>query len=603
MNTEYLDALVKLKKGGSYGSYVLAESDILNASETDLPELRIAVLRNYTVEMLTPVIIGEAAMMGFRPNVYIGGYDTVLQEVLDGNSQLYQFKPQIIILTLWLETLSPFISNSFPTMEKSDVEAEEKRIIDMIENCLTSIRRNTNAVVLINNFTLPGTSSLGIYDLQTENSQTQCILKINQMLGDIIKKQASMYLVDLLSIFYKQGYYNAFDTKMWAISKNPLSKTAMVALGKEYSKYIRTIKGNSKKCLVLDCDNTLWGGIVGECGTYGISLGDEYPGRCYKDLQKEILNLYHRGIFLTVCSKNNEEDVHDVFMNNIEMLIKEQHISAWQVNWNDKASNIVKIAESLNIGIDSLVFIDDNEFECNLITENLPEVAVIHLSGESSKYRYLLQDCGYFNSLTITEDDRKRNEMFRAETERKKVHSIALSVEDYLKSLQMKAEFFFNDDTLIPRIAQLTQKTNQFNLTTRRYTEEQIKGFIINDNFDVIAVKLDDKFSSLGIIGVSIIQYCNKTANIDTLLMSCRAIGRNVEDILMREICKAAKVKGCSRITGEYFATKKNSQVELLYKKYGLNIVSNNNSISKWEGAIENLAFGSENYFEVMINK
>lgn len=598
MEDKLLKALRDLKEKKTYARYLFLD-EILQENQIG-HELKVAVLRNYTTEMLTPVIAGEIASINYMPRIQMGDYDNIQQEVLVEESNLYKFEPDIIILAIWLEHLSPKLCKEFNALTREQIEQEKERIISEVCAMISTIRQKSSAMILLNNFIYPSNSSMGILDLQMNNSQLQVISELNRRLYEVAHAQTNTYIVDFVSVFYKLGYDNAFDSKTWAISKNPFTKLALVHVGIEYGKYIKTLLGKSKKCIVLDCDNTLWGGLVGELGPYDIKIGENYPGICYENLQREVLNLYYRGIMVVLCSKNNEADVLEALQKNKEMIIKENHLATYQINWKDKASNIREIAEFLNIGLDSLVFVDDSEFECNLVKSQIPEIEVIHLNGDPSKYASLIRDCGLFNSLVLTEDDKKRNQNYRTEFIRKEIKKGASSIEEYLASLEMQVTVKTDCFEDINRIAQLTQKTNQFNLTTKRYNEEQIKKFMLNEDYEVIDINLEDKISDLGIIGVAILHFACESVEVDTFLLSCRAIGRNIEDALFKVGMENAHRRRCKFVYGRYNKTKKNEQVATFYKKYGVpQIEQDEEANTIWQGLIPTIQVAD--YIKVVI--
>jgi FkbH-like protein len=322
----------------------------------------------------------------------------------------------------------------------------------------------------------------------------------------------------------------------------------------------------------------LWGGIIGEDGLPGIKLGKTHPGSAYYEFQQEILNLFNRGIILAVCSKNESEDVLQVFRNHPDMLLKEKHIAAFKVNWEDKPANLRRIAQELNIGLDSLVFVDDSQFEADLVRTALPEVEVIHLpENRAVEYKYILASCGLFDTLALSEEDKNRGAMYKAEAARKELLSTTTDMKTYLSSLEMQLEIRFPDTFSTPRVAQLTQKTNQFNLTTRRYSESNIREFLEASNSDVILLKVRDKFGDYGIVGACILRYDEVTALIDSFLLSCRVIGRGVEEAFLAEALKLAAQKNCQIVVGEYYASAKNAQVKDFYVKQGFQRITAGN--------------------------
>lgn len=578
-------SLTTLQKSQSYANYLFADADL--QSHMFSKSMKIAFLRNYTVEMLLPVIRGEIAMTGTYPDIYLSDFDVVLQEALQSDSPLYQFQPDVICVMLDFRILSPKLALTFSALTSEEIDAEKTRVITYYETLLAALHQNSSASIICHNLFGAGTPCMGLLDAQLKESETQILAELNQAIHNSCLQYTATYLLDLYTLIFQIGWQQAFDSRAWYVSKNPFSKTALVNIGKEYGKIFQVMNGKSRKCIILDCDNTLWGGIVGETGCHGIALGQDYPGNCYQALQHEILHLYNRGILIALCSKNNEADVLEVFRENHEMLITLDHLATYQINWQPKPDNIQTIAHTLNIGLDSLVFVDDSEFECDLVHTQLPEVEVIHLHGDPSGYAGVLRMCGLFNALSFTQDDKMRNQNYKAEAERILLKENAVSMEDYLRSLNMEAHITINSKSTIPRIAQMTQKTNQFNLTTHRYTEAHILKFMDSADSDVISIAVKDKISDLGIIGTMILRYNDGIAEVDTLLLSCRALGRHIEDILVAQGVQQAKRRGCTDMIGKYIPTKKNMQVADLYTRLGIkNKRVSNDGTCIWASAL-----------------
>jgi FkbH-like protein len=444
------------------------------------------------------------------------------------------------------------------------------RIKEYVSAILSGIRKKTNGAILWHGFEIPSYPALGVWDNQISSGQVATIIELNQYIITELRNQGNAYLVDLNLCIARLGGNRFYDQRYWHMARAPYSREALGEIASEDFKFIRSLKGKNKKCLILDCDNVLWGGIIGEDGLEGIKLGKEYPGSPYVELQQEVINLYNRGIIIALCSKNNEDDVWHVFQNHPDMVLKEEHIAVAQLNWKDKPANIKEIANYLNIGLDSMVFIDDSEFEVNLVREVLPEVTVLQFSATNAvEYRNILASCGLFDSLNLSAEDKKRGVMYKAEASRKKLLAESTDLISYYKSLDMVLEIRFVDDFSIPRVAQLTQRTNQFNLTTKRYSESDIKEFARDKNIDVIFLRLKDKFGDSGITGCCIIKYVDEMALLDTLLLSCRILGRGVEDAFIIQVLKRAQKRGAKIALGEYIATRKNSQVEHFYAERG----------------------------------
>jgi FkbH-like protein len=586
-NNEVFRAIERVKGEPTYVAYSALANLAEMAEKQGFEPYRISVLRNFTIEPLIPVIKGEALRLGLAPNVYVGDFDAIAECVLNSSSQLYTHKPHIILLAQWAETVSPLLMLKFLSLSKEQVEDEVARIVDTMESWLRAIRLNCDAPVLVNNFPLPNIVTLGILDYQSESHQLHTVLKLNNALLKMSKSFSDVYWLDSLSLFARLGYATAVDERNWQAARAPISKDALIPLGVEYAKFIRALRGKTRKCLVLDCDNTLWGGVVGEDGLDGIKLGNTHPGSSFVAFQQECVNLYNRGVILALCSKNNEDDVLEVFKMHPDCVLKEHHFAAWQINWDDKATNLMRIADELNIGIDSLVFVDDNSLECDWVRKQLPQVEVVNLTKETYHYRKELMLSGYFDSLVFSSEDKKRSQMYVSDNQRKQLLKTASSFEDYLKGLGLKAEIGRPEKSDVPRVSQLTQKTNQFNVTTRRYSEGDIERFLVSNDVEVFYLKLSDRISELGLIGVTIVQYKNGVADVDSLMMSCRALGRGAEQTLMSLIYKRAIQRGCKKLVGTYLKSKKNALVADFYSKQDFKLVEESPEGTKWEHIIE----------------
>ena len=604
-NEELNNSLRRLNKECTYNAYsvVAGALDRISLDESQLPSFKVAVLRNFTFEPLLPVIKGEIARCGFYPDIYMGPFDAIAQDAFDSQSPLYQFNPDMIIIAQWIDATTPSLTTEFMSLSDDQRREEVKRVVDTTSDIICALRKNCSAPILVNNFQLPLGVTLGILDAQSENYQTNTILKLNSQMLQIVRQSSDVYIVDYMRLMAGIGQEQGADERYWHMGRAPIGRNALVPFGREYGKFISALNGKTRKCLVLDCDNILWGGVIGEDGMQGIKLGTNYPGSCYQSLQKEILNLHDRGVILALCSKNNEHDVLEVLRNHPAMILKEKHFSTWQINWDDKATNIIKIADQLNIGLDSMIFVDDSEFECELVRERLSQVSVLQFSSEPSTFKSRLNSEATFDSLTLSEEDHKRNQMYRDQRKRKVLYEATGSLEDYFEKLDMDAEIGLADETSIQRIAQLTQKTNQFNLTTKRYTEGDINTFAKDSAVDVFYVSLRDRISDMGLIGVGILKYNGKKAEIDTFLLSCRIIGRGIEDAVLSYVLNAAKARGCSQVSGKFIKTKKNGQVVDFYKKNGFRAVSHAPDENEWVISLESQILSGPKWIKINLIK
>ncbi|MCK4883036.1 MAG: HAD family hydrolase, partial [Candidatus Omnitrophica bacterium] len=500
-----------------------------NADMGHLPKVNLAVLRNVMIEPIDPYLRYFGYQSGLNVNVTFGEYDNIFQEAVGGQGDIVGDHVDVLMVFMKLESLSWTLSRNFTQLNSEQVTGEQERIQGYLLKILTSLRQKTNAAILFHGFEIPVNPAYGILDGQLPTGQTAVINGLNHYLRDTLAGLGNAYFVDTNVCLARIGADDFYDPRYWHIGRAPYTREALREIAGEDLKYIRALKGKNKKCLVLDCDNVLWGGIIGEDALKGIKLGKDHPGSTHYEFQQEVLNYYNRGIILALCSKNNEEDVWEVFEKHPDMVLKKDHIAAAQINWEDKAVNLKRVAQDLNIGLDSLVFVDDSLFEVNLVREVLPEVEVIHLdAGNSAAYRDIIASCGLFDTLTLSEEDKKRGSMYKAEAERKKLQEEITDMDSYYQSLEMAITFEPANEFSIPRIAQLTQKTNQFNLTTVRYSDEDIKRLSEEADSDVLSLQLKDKYGDSGLVGVAIIKYSKDTAVIDTLLLSYRVLGRGV---------------------------------------------------------------------------
>ena len=535
---------------------------------TDVETFQIAFLRNITLDLMLPYLKFLCYEENFRAEIDMGNYDTTLQDVAgEGSGEVYSTK-DLIIICLHPRITAKRIYANFSSLNTAQVNEEIKSVLGYIESVLGHLRKKTTSPILIHNFELPIHPTFGILDYQDKHKQVNVVRRINQEILHLVKRQESVYIIDMDLLQSRIGSVHLTDERFWHMGRAPYSREGYLAIAKEYIKFIRALRGKKKKCLVLDCDNTLWGGIVGEDGLQGIKIDQTYPGSAYRDFQEAILDLYNRGVLLALCSKNNKADIDEVFKSHPDMILRKENFVTMKINWDEKISNIKEIANDLNIGLESLVFVDDNEFEINMVKKMLPEVSILLLPKEPSAYRRTLEEQGFFDAIVFSEEDKKRSQMYRAEAQRKeaKVQFKSSDIQDYLKYLEMEIYIGTADSFRVSRISQLTQRTNQFNLTVKRYGEAEITDLINKDGCDVFYVSLNDRFGDSGIIGTIIINYENQSAFIDTFLLSCRAIGRGIEDAMLKVCIDQARQKDCENIFGVYVPSKRNHLVEKFYE-------------------------------------
>ena len=571
----------------SFGKIVSIVDSLEDEKRNWIP-LKIAFLRNITIDPIFPYLKFLCFQESFKAYIYMGEYDNAMQDILSTKSPLYKHQPEVIVLVLKLENLLPQLTQCFAILRADEVERESNRILDYMEQAIKAITTNSKSLILLHNFEIHVYPSFGILDYQYHSKQVNTLRGMNMRLLDMVNKYENTFIVDIDLLQATIGYNGFIDNRYWHIGKAPYTREALKTIAQEYIKFIKALKGKNKKCLVLDCDDTLWGGIVGEDGMENIKIGRDYPGSAYWEFQQAVLNLYNRGIILAICSKNNERDVLEVLEKHPDMALRKKHFACMRINWKDKVANLKEISQELNIGLDSLVLIDDSEFEASMVKNYLPEVEVITLPKDPTIYRDLLNSCGLFDTLTFSEEDRMRGQMYKAEAQRQRLQFQVTDLEDYYRYLKMEIIIGRADSFSIPRIAQLTQKTNQYNLTTTRYSEAHIKEFASSLDHNVLYLRLKDRFGDSGIVGVVILEHSGVQSTVDTFLLSCRVIGRGLEDVFLKECLEVSRKRGQKLLKGIYIRTKKNSQVSDFYQKRGFKAEIQTDSRSEYIFALNN---------------
>lgn len=444
-----------------------------------------------------------------------------------------------------------------------DIGFEE---LDNFIDTIKTLRNNYDGSLIISNCPYPSTPEFDVHDLHQDNL---AYLQALEHFSKSIKTIENIQVLNLAGLMQETGLENAHDTRKWYLYKQPYTEDFWQKISGQCARLIAARKTAAKKCIVLDCDGTLWGGIIGEDGLGGIELGQDFPGSAFTDFQKHLLHLRSKGLFLAIASKNNKEDVFEAFDKHDAMVLKRDHISAWQVHWNSKVQSIESIANELNIGLDAVVFVDDSPKEIAEISERLPDVTCFQVPEEEADLPALMVNTGLFDIIELTKEDKKRADMMLAETKRKKA-STAMSEEDFIKSLELKIDIFEAQEQHLGRITQLINKTNQFNVTTIRRTADEVKALSQDKNTLLLGMNISDRFGEYGLVGLTILKKTNEEDwEIDTLLMSCRVLGRGAETSLIAKTAEAVSQKGGKKLVGQYIPTQKNKLVENLFSEHG----------------------------------
>ena len=532
-------------------------------------KLKVAILSSFTLNGLNETLHVKCSELGIRYQSYIGGYNQYNQELLNPESGLYNFSPDITFLIIDVRNV---LGDSFH--DAHDMSDDERKIlakekINELENLIQTFENNSNSKLVITNLNVPSYSPHGIIETKLNFGFHEMIEEINNSLRHISKNYSSVYVYDFRQFISKFGEQNIFDYRQFHLGDIQIIFNFIPYLANNLMNYIKPISGTNRKCIVLDLDNTLWGGIVGEDGFDGIELGDTPNGKAFVEFQKELFSLWNQGIILAINSKNNVEDAMKVISEHPNMVLREKNFANIQINWDDKAINLKKIADEINIGLNSIVFFDDDKINCERIKQEFPEVLTINLPNDPSQFSPILKELNDFHVLNRTDEDKKRGEMYAQQRERKKFEKSISNLDDFLKDLDIRVNIKRSNDYLIPRISQLTLKTNQFNLTTKRYQEEEIRNLSNDKKFTVGCAQVLDKFGDNGITGVFIIEKNTKFWLIDTFLLSCRIMGRGVENAIISQILKDAKDEGVDEVKAQFIPTPKNKPAENFLSDYG----------------------------------
>ncbi|WP_051445302.1 HAD-IIIC family phosphatase [Desulfocurvus vexinensis] len=541
--------------------------------------LRLAVLRNVVLEPMAPALRHLLRQAGLRAELDFGQYDTVMQEALGPGGPVGPDTGCVLVAEA-LELLDPELVRGFAALEPGAVRARCDAVLDHARAVLAALRGRTQAPVLWCGYETPVHPALGVLDAQGPGGQLDAVRGLNAGLRALLAEFPNAFFVDLDLCLARVGAERFFDRRWWYRARAPYALAGLAAVAREVAALVRALRGRARKCLVLDCDGVLWGGVVGEDGPGGIHLGPGHPGAAYVDFQRAVQSLAARGVVLALCSKNNEADVWEVFRSHPGMVLGEQDIAAWRIDWNDKAGNIEALARELNLGLDAMVFVDDSAFEAGLVRARLPEVAVLHLPAEGATGNAdTLAGCGLFDTLSRSAEDRARGVMYRGEARRRRLRAEVPDLDAYLRSLDMRLDVRVAagpgdagpaDAGALARVAQLTQKTNQFNLTARRRSADDVRALAASPGHLVAWVALEDRFGAMGIVGAAIAVLDGRGgAQLDTFLLSCRALGRGVETAFLAGVLAALRARGAAQATGLFVPTARNAQVRDFYPAHG----------------------------------
>ncbi|OGG50142.1 hypothetical protein A3D72_01070 [Candidatus Uhrbacteria bacterium RIFCSPHIGHO2_02_FULL_57_19] len=543
--------------------------------------MKIALLSSFTIEPVVRHLREALGSRGISVETYVGPFNAWAQEILRTDSGLKRFDSDVTVLAVDIDALIPdgtSLVAAPPEERRRQVRSEVEQILNLVK----TLAQKSRGKILVHNFSIPVASPLGILDEKDEAGLRGLVAEANLELAAGLRSVEGAYVFDYDGFVRDVGRAQAYDPKMDFLAAMKIREEVLPRLADRYLKYLVPFAGKTRKVLVLDLDGTLWGGVVGEEGVSGIALGPQAPGNAYHAFQKAVVSLARRGAILAINSKNNADDALEVIRNHPHMLLREKDFAAIRINWQDKASNMREIAEELNLGLDSFVFADDDPGNRMLMRGMLPEVLTIDLPHDPARFAETLLDLPDFETARITDEDRERTSLYAAERERRQTASDAGSIEDYLRQLQIEVFVSEDDAREEARLSQLCQKTNQFNLTTRRYTEEDVRRFIADPAAGVWSIRAKDRFGDNGIVGLAIVRKEPRQWTLDSFLLSCRVIGRGVEQALLSRVAECARSSGAAELIGEFIPSAKNAPAQDFFYRNGFESVEQSDERSLW---------------------
>ena len=551
----------------------------LRENQAHLPELRMALLADHATQQLTFVLKAAIAAYGYFPFVYEAEYGTAAAEAYDADSGMYKARPEVVFLS---SAVQKYRDRFFGTLAPEDRERLPDQYLEETIGIVDAIIA-AGPKVIVSNLALPLERMFGNYAVMTRQSLYGSVLAYNSKLVEAVRSRKGCQINDVMYLASRVGGQRFFDERLWAGAKYLCASQFLPEFAASVATAITAAKGRATKCVVVDLDNTIWGGIVGDDGKEGISLGGDAYGEAFALFQRYLLSLKARGYVLAVCSKNDEKVALDAFRNHPEMVLKEDDVAVFVANWNDKASNLEYIARVLNLGLESFVFVDDSPFERELVRAKLPSVAVPEMPEDVTDYILTLENSGLFEATGYSHEDTRRSQMYREEAQRTTAQIRYNGIDDYLNSLDMQIDCGPFRSVDLPRIAQLIQRSNQFNLRTQRLAESDCERLMLNvDGCLTVQARLRDRYGDYGLIAAICCEEEARRLVVRELVMSCRVLKRGVEDYLMNHLFNECRIRGLSGVQGEYIRSPKNAMVREFFAQFGFQLIGGDEVRQTW---------------------
>jgi FkbH-like protein len=579
--TGALDAVVRVADGsGPFPVWAAAAGALAKFTAQQAPVARrtakVAIAGTYTTSQLGPLLRLAALRRGLHLEIHETGFGLGTQEILDPTSALHAFAPDYVVIAPHEGAIA------FPPLTvDADVEAVLAAEVRRWQSLWDAVRRQSSARIVQHNLVIRPETTWGHVSVRTPGARESMLDALNRRLAAAAGDD--VLIVDVDRVASAVGKNRWFDDRYWHLAKQAVSLEALPELARHTAAVLAAAEGLTTKCIALDLDNTLWGGVVGEAGLPGLQLGGTPQGEAFLAFQEHLLALRGRGILLAVVSKNNDADAREVFERHPDMRMKLSDFAAFRASWDDKPSSLRAIAAELGIGLDAIAFVDDNPVEREIVRALLPEVEVVALPGDPSGFVRALSDSLLFETASLTGDDLARAGQYRARADAAVLAQQASSLQEFYAGLGMQAWTAPFDEQNLPRIAQLVGKTNQFNLTGRRHGLGDLRAFAQDPSCITMYLRLRDQFGDHGLVAALIARVDGDVADIDTWLMSCRVVGRTVENEMLARLCRILAARGIRRMRGTFVPSEKNQLVEDVYGRLGFTVTTGEAGTTTWD--------------------
>lgn len=545
--------------------------------------LRLAILSDADVQHLVPLLEVLLAERGIRADIHRAEYDAIELQIVDPRSALYAFDPEVVVL---LHSGNALRAKYY--RHEGDRGAFLRARAEHLASLWDRIGERCAATIVQSTLALPYERHFGNYEHKVDDAFGPGVARLNAEIAALARTRRQVLINDVEAIAAYVGRRHWMDEKLWTLAKAFCALDHLPLVAQNIADIVLANQGHLVKCVVTDLDNTLWGGVIGDDGVEGILIGPHGDGEPFFRLQHFLRELTRRGIVLAVCSKNDEANALEPFRSHPEMVLRESDIAVFVANWEPKPDNIRHIRETLNIGFDAIVFLDDNPFERDLVRRTLPEVVVPELPEDPADYVRSLCELNLFETTSFSEEDRRRADLYRENASRRQLEERCTDLDEYLRSLDMQITTRRFDAFGLPRVAQLIQRSNQFNLTTRRYSAAECGALAEDASVTPLYFSLADRFGDNGIISVVILRAAADALEIDSWIMSCRVLGRGVEQYVMNRVVAHARAQGLGVVRGTYRPTAKNGMVREFYRQFGFVPVGETaDGGTRWELAVD----------------